>query len=57
MQSEGGAAGALHGALTTGALASTFCIPATGNALIDPVAGLPGPGALSVAGSIVFNGN
>jgi hypothetical protein len=39
------------------ALASTFCIPATGNALIDPVAGLPGPGALSVAGSLVFNGN
>ena len=35
-----------------GALGSTFCIPATGNQLIDPVAGLPGPGALSVAGTL-----
>lgn len=30
-------------------LASTFCVPKTGNALVDPVADLPGPGATSVA--------
>jgi len=34
------------------ALGSAFCIPATGNQLIDPVAGLPGPGALSVNGKL-----
>lgn len=38
----------------TAALGSTFCIPATGNQLIDPVAGLPGPGALSVTGQLVL---
>jgi hypothetical protein len=31
-------------------LASTFCIPATGNLLVDGAAGLPGPGAASLAG-------
>jgi hypothetical protein len=35
------------------ALGSAFCIPATGNQLIDPVAGLPGPGALTVTGKLV----
>jgi hypothetical protein len=31
---------------TTGVLASTFCIPATGKSTIDSVTGLPGPGAI-----------
>jgi hypothetical protein len=33
-------------------LASVFCIPATGNALIDATAGLPGPGATSLPGFV-----
>jgi hypothetical protein len=43
------------GALTPGAkpigLASAFCIPATGNVLIDGAADLPGPGAVTLPGS------
>ena len=27
-------------------LAGTFCAPASGSALVDPLVGLPGPGAL-----------
>ncbi|HXJ36505.1 MAG TPA: hypothetical protein VMS22_20915, partial [Candidatus Eisenbacteria bacterium] len=33
-------------------LASVFCIPATGNGLIDGAASLPGPGAVSLPGMI-----
>lgn len=45
--------GSAAGDLTDGAqhaaqLASTFCVPKTGNALIDPVADLPGPGATAI---------
>ena len=47
--------GAVAGLMTPGAkdmtLASVFCVPATGNVLIDGAAGLPGPGATSLAGS------
>ena len=32
-------------------LGSVFCIPATGNAAIDPAADLPGPGAFSITGN------
>jgi hypothetical protein len=32
-------------------LASVFCIPATGNVIIDPAADLPGPGAFSITGN------
>ncbi|MGH7893522.1 MAG: hypothetical protein ACREQL_02585, partial [Candidatus Binatia bacterium] len=37
-----------HGAT----LASVFCIPATGNPLIDGAASLPGPGAVSLPGTV-----
>ncbi|HXJ36504.1 MAG TPA: hypothetical protein VMS22_20910 [Candidatus Eisenbacteria bacterium] len=37
-----------------GVLASAFCIPPTGAPLVDSTAGLPGPGALLLPGSIVF---
>jgi hypothetical protein len=37
------------------ALASAFCIPATGNVLIDGAASLPGPGAASLAGNVVLH--
>lgn len=36
------------------ALASAFCLPATGNVLIDGAASLPGPGAASLAGTLVL---
>src|SRR5262249_13380520 len=32
-------------------LASSFCIPQTGNVAIDPAADLPGPGAFSITGN------
>jgi hypothetical protein len=32
-------------------LAGTFCVPATGNFLIDALADLPGPGAVSIPGT------
>jgi hypothetical protein len=35
-------------------LASAFCIPATGNLLIDGGASLPGPGAASLAGTVTL---
>ncbi|MGH7895103.1 MAG: hypothetical protein ACREQL_10565, partial [Candidatus Binatia bacterium] len=35
-------------------LASAFCIPATGNLLIDGAASLPGPGAASLAGTVTL---
>jgi hypothetical protein len=34
-------------------LASTFCIPATGNGVVDSSASLPGPGAVSLSGTFV----
>jgi len=42
--------GDLSGGSGTGILASTFCIPKTGNGLIDGSADLPGPGATSLPG-------
>jgi hypothetical protein len=36
------------------ALASAFCIPATGNPLIDGAASLPGPGAASLSGTLTL---
>jgi hypothetical protein len=36
-------------------LASTFCIAATGNGLVDASADLPGPGAVSLPGQFVAN--
>jgi len=33
-------------------LAGTFCIPSSGNTLVDNVENLPGPGAVSVPGSV-----
>jgi hypothetical protein len=47
---DGLPAGALDEAGGPALLASTFCIPATGNFVIDGAAGLPGPGAASLAG-------
>jgi hypothetical protein len=48
--------GAPAGPMTVGApatttIASTFCIPASGNLLIDGAAALPGPGAISLPGT------
>jgi len=36
-------------------LASTFCIAATGNGLVDASADLPGPGAVSLVGTVTAN--
>jgi len=33
-------------------LASVFCVPKTNNALVDPSADLPGPGAISIAADV-----
>jgi hypothetical protein len=48
------------GALAPGApksmtLASTFCIPATGNGAVDGSASLPGPGAISLPGTFAVS--
>src|SRR5262249_3162673 len=37
------------------ALASAFCVPQAGNVLIDGAASLPGPGAASIAGSVLVH--
>lgn len=37
-----------------GVLAATFCIPSTTSILVDGTAGLPGPGALLLPGSVQF---
>ena len=33
-------------------LVSTFCVPATGNGLLDFPAGLPGPAVISLPGTV-----
>jgi len=43
---------AIGGGTVSGTLASVFCIPATGNGLIDGAADLPGPGATSLPGTL-----
>jgi hypothetical protein len=43
------------GTPATGTLASTFCIAATGNGIVDGAADLPGPGAVSLPGTFVVN--
>jgi len=40
------------GGAVSGRLASVFCIPATGNGLIDGAADLPGPGATTLPGTL-----
>lgn len=42
----------LDGAAVPATLASVFCIPATGNGLIDGAADLPGPGQTTLPGTI-----
>ena len=46
------ATGGLDGTGKDATLASVFCIPATGNLLIDASANLPGPGSTALFGSI-----
>jgi len=43
------------GAAVSGRLASVFCIPATGNGLIDGAADLPGPGEVTLPGTFELN--
>jgi hypothetical protein len=43
------------GGQVTGRLASVFCIPATGNGLIDGAADLPGPGEVTLPGNFELN--
>ena len=43
----------MSGVFTDATLASVFCIPATGSALIDGTAALPGPGATSLPGTFI----
>jgi hypothetical protein len=43
------------GGLFDTTLAGTFCVPATGNETFDAIADLPGPGAVSVPGTIEVN--
>jgi hypothetical protein len=40
------------GQVHTGVLAGVFCVPATGNASLDPAADLPGPGSVSINGTM-----
>jgi hypothetical protein len=52
--------GSPSGAITAGTpksatLASTFCIASTGNGLVDASADLPGPGAVSLVGTVEAN--
>jgi hypothetical protein len=48
----GAPAGDITGGPGNAILASTFCVPATGNGLIDGSADLPGPGATSLPGAM-----
>jgi len=43
------------GGLFNTTLAGTFCVPASGNPFFDSTAGVPGPGAVSVPGTIAVN--
>jgi hypothetical protein len=52
IEERGTDAGALTPGTHAGTLASIFCIPATGNGLIDGSADLPGPGATSLPGTL-----
>jgi hypothetical protein len=52
--------GSPSGALSSGVpasatLAATFCIPATANASVNSAGGLPGPGAVSLPGTVTVN--
>ena len=49
------AAGGLSGTPADATLVSAFCIPKTGNVLIDGAANLPGPGATSLGGTLQLN--
>jgi hypothetical protein len=46
------AAGGLDTTAKDAVLTSSFCIPVTGNVLIDGAANLPGPGATSLGGTL-----
>ena len=52
IEENGSEAGTLSAGAHAGTLASVFCIPATGNVLVDGSAGLPGPGATSLPGML-----
>jgi hypothetical protein len=52
IEESGVPAGTLVPGPHTGTLASVFCIPATGNFIIDGAANLPGPGATSLPGTL-----
>jgi hypothetical protein len=54
IEENGSPAGPLTSAPTAVTLASVFCIPLTGNSGIDVVAGLPGPGATSLPGTLTL---
>jgi hypothetical protein len=44
--------GALDATAKDAVMVSAFCIPRTGNVLIDGAANLPGPGATSLGGTL-----
>lgn len=50
-------AGGLASTPRDATLSSAFCIPATGNVLIDGAASLPGPGATSLGGTLELTPN
>jgi hypothetical protein len=52
IEERGAPAGTLFPGPKAGRLASVFCIPATGNGLIDGAADLPGPGATTLPGTL-----
>jgi hypothetical protein len=54
IEENGSDAGAMSvgGGTASATLASVFCIPGTGNGLIDGAADLPGPGATSLPGTL-----
>jgi len=55
IQQQGIAAGDLTDGLPhASVLGYNFCIPATGNAAVDGVADLPGPGSLGLAGDLQY---
>jgi hypothetical protein len=52
VEERGAPGGTLFPGPKTARLASVFCIPATGNGLIDGAADLPGPGATTLPGTL-----